>query len=312
MANCLVLGANGFIGSHLVDTLSKKGHFVRCFDRYKSDNYRFTEPLKGNVEVYSGDFLNRSSLYEALDDIDYVFHFISTTNPLVSDSDPFIDIETNIKMSVELFSLCAERNVKRVIFASTGGAIYGNVDTNKPLSEETLPHPLSPYAIGKLTIENYLNYFARKHNLSGTTVRISNPYGPRQNILSGQGVIPIFLNKVRLGEPITVYGDGGMVRDYIYIDDLVEMIVSVMGSQPEFPVYNLGSGSGHSVNELVSTIERVTGKKVQRDYRPAPATYVDRVVLDNSRYTKEFKIKPKTSFEQGIKRMWAYVQDEYK
>lgn len=312
MANCLVMGANGFIGSHLVDALAREGHFVRCFDRYKSDTNRFNKPTGGNIEVFAGDFLNRSSLYEALDGIDYVFHFISTTNPLVSDADPFIDIETNVRMSVELFALCAERDIKRVIFASTGGAIYGNVARKGAIAEDTCPNPFSPYAIGKLTIENYLNYFAHKHNLKGTAIRISNPYGPRQNILSGQGVVPIFLNKARLNESITVYGDGEMVRDYIYIDDLVNMILPLIDHEPKFAVYNFGSGEGHSVNQLVKAIEKVTGKTLKKEFRPAPSTYVDTVVLDNSRYLSEFAVKPKTTFEEGITKMWSHIQDEYK
>jgi len=311
VANCLVLGANGFIGSHLVDQLSKAGHFVRCFDRYRRESYLFSNTASNNVEVFAGDFLNRSSLHEALDDIDYVFHFISTTNPLVSDGDPLIDIDTNIRMSVELFSMCVEKNIKRVVFASTGGAVYGNVSTKEITSEDTCPHPFSPYAIGKLTIENYLNYFSHKYGLNGTTVRISNPYGPRQNILSGQGVIPIFLNKIRLGEPITIYGDGEMVRDYIFIGDLVKMIVPLIEKQPKQTVYNLGSGHGYSVNQLVEIIEKVTGESVKRDHRPAPSTYVDTIVLDSHRYVSEFRVEPKTPLSEGIKKMWKYIQDEY-
>lgn len=312
MANCLVLGANGFIGSHLVDRLIDDGHFVRCFDRYKHDSYRFQQDnLADKVEVYSGDFLNRSSLYEALDGIEYVFHFISTTNPLVSDSDPLIDVETNIRMSVELFSLCAERDVKKVIFASTGGAIYGNADHPSVLNETLCPHPISPYAIGKLSIEHYLAYFRKKHNLESVTVRISNPYGPRQNIMSGQGVIPIFLNKIRLGEPITIYGDGTMVRDYIFIDDLINMIVPLMNTATKHTLYNLGSGKGHNINELVEIMERVSKKSVHKEYRPTPSTYVDSVVLDNSRYIKEFGDKPMSDIEHGIKKLWEYIKREY-
>lgn len=310
MANCLVLGANGFISSHLVDRLVKDGHFVRCFDRYRQDSYNFDEGdhTHGKTEIFSGDFLNRSSLYEALEGIDYVFHFISTTNPLKSDADPFIDIDTNIRMSVELFAICSERDVKKVIFASTGGAIYGNSPPNAIINEDLCPRPISPYGIGKLTIEHYLNYFKHKHNLDSVSIRISNPYGPRQNIMSGQGVIPIFLNKIKQGEPVTIYGDGTMVRDYLYIEDLISMIAPLMEEQTAHSVYNIGAGRGHSINELISTIERVTGQEVQTEHRPTPATYVDRVVLDTSRYVSEFGIKPQFSLEQGIKRLWDYVK----
>ena len=312
VANCLVLGANGFIGSHLVNRLSDAGHFVRCFDRYKSEGYLFGDSFHGNVEIFQGDFLNRASLNDALNDIEYVFHFISTTNPLVSDNDPLIDIETNVRMSIELFSLCVENNVKRVVFASTGGAIYGNPDVKGPISEETRTEPFSPYAIGKLTIENYLNYFNHKHGLKCTTVRISNPYGPRQNILSGQGVIPIFLNKIRLGEPITIYGDGNMIRDYLYIDDLINMIMPLTSDEPKQVLYNLGSGKGYSVNQLIETIEKVTQKDILKEHRPTPSTYVDSIVLDNTRFVNEFSVEPTVNLETGIKKMWEYIQNEYK
>lgn len=313
MANCLVLGANGFISSHLVDRLVKDGHFVRCFDRYRRDNYSFNNngSSGGRTEIYSGDFLNRSSLYDALDGIEYVFHFISTTNPLVSDADPFIDIETNIRMSVELFSICSERDVKKVIFASTGGAIYGNIAQKDHLNEDLCPHPISPYGIGKLTIEHYLNYFKQKHNLDSVSIRISNPYGPRQNILSGQGVIPIFLNKIRLGEPVAIYGDGTMIRDYLYIEDLISMIIPLMENPTQHNLYNIGAGQGQSINDLVSIMEHVTGLPVAKEYRPTPATYVDSVILDTSRYTKEFGIKPTFGIEKGIEKLWDYVKDEY-
>lgn len=313
MANCLVLGANGFIASHLVDRLVADGHFVRCFDRYRRDHYSFNHDDKalGRTEIYSGDFLNRSSLYEALDGIEYVFHFISTTNPLVSDSDPLIDIETNIRMSVELFSLCSERDVKKVIFASTGGAIYGNTKPGAILNEDLRPNPISPYGIGKLTIEHYLAYFKQKHNLDSVSIRISNPYGPRQNILSGQGVIPIFLNKIRLGEPVAIYGDGTMVRDYIFIDDLIAMIMPLMETQTQHTLYNIGAGKGQSINDLVKIMEATTGHTVSREYRPTPATFVDSVVLDTTRYANEFGIKPSTTVRKGIEQLWEYVKSEY-
>jgi UDP-glucose 4-epimerase len=308
VAKCLVLGANGFIGSHLVDSLSRAGHFVRCFDRFQTKDAIFLNKGSSNVEVFRGDFLDKTSLQKALENIDYVFHFISTTTPLTAENDPLTDIETNVKMSVELFSLCAQASVKKVIFASTGGSIYGNVDSSKPLSENLCPMPVSPYAIGKLSIEHYLRYFKRKHGLDYRVLRISNPYGPRQNTLSGQGVISIFLENIRKEMPITIYGDGSMIRDYIFISDVAEMIAGSFEKSTDSLVYNLGSGKGYSVNEVVKIIEQVTKVKPHIAHKEAPTTFVNEVVLDTTKFTDDFSITPKVNLKEGIEKTWQALK----
>lgn len=307
MARCLVLGANGFIGSHLVDSLADQGHFVRCFDRYKS-NINFTNHDHHDIEIFRGDFLNRDSLGKALEDIEYVFHFISTTNPFTAENDPLIDIETNVKMSVELFKICAQKSIKKIIFASTGGAIYGQVDSARPINEEVTQKPISPYAIGKLSIENYLRYFRKKYGLDYQVLRISNPYGPRQNTLSGQGVIPIFLEKIKSSEPLTIFGDGSMVRDYIYIKDAVDMIVGSFSIKSPNQVYNLASGHGSTVNDILDTIEAVTEIKASTVHKPVPSTFIDKIILDSDLFYQDFGLRSKTSLEEGIKLTWQNLQ----
>ena len=304
MANCLVLGANGFIGSHLVDKLVRSGHTVRCFDRFKTDDFAFERSSTEKVEIVRGDFMDRKSIERSLENIEYVFHFVSMTTPISVENNPLIDIETNIRMSIELFQLCSQSGVKRIIFASTGGAIYGDVDTSGSISEQTYPLPVSPYAIGKLTIENYLRYFKRKHGLDYRVLRISNPYGPRQNTLSGQGVVSIFLEHAMRNEPITVYGDGSMVRDYLYIEDLVNLIVGSFEKPGKHSVYNVGSGKGSTVNEIITEVEKATGKKVKRENVPKPPTFVDKVVLDTRRFKEDFNLTPGTSLEVGVFETW--------
>jgi UDP-glucose 4-epimerase len=304
MAECLVLGANGFIGSHVVDELVAAGHSVRCFDRFGGDQ----EPAfdaSDRIELYKGDFLNRSDLSEALSGAEYVFHFISTTTPITAENNPIIDIETNIKQSVELFQECVNKGVQKVIFASTGGAIYGSTE-GQPIPETTLPQPFSPYAIGKLAIEHYLRYFEKKFGMDSVVYRISNPYGERQPLHSKQGVIPIFLQQISNGEPITVLGDGSMVRDYVYVKDVAKMIVGSF-LEANKPVYNLGSGQGITVNELVSTITDVVDRPVDVTHKEVPATFVDRVILDTSLFQDEFNIPITVELEEGVRRTWDYV-----
>jgi UDP-glucose 4-epimerase len=303
MAKCLVLGANGFIGSHLVDALVMAGHDIRAFDRLGDSKPRFLQSQK--IELFKADFLNRDDLERAVQGIDYVFHFISTTTPATAENDPMIDIDTNIRMSIHLFEECAKQQVKKVIFASTGGAIYGST-SGEPIAEAALPQPISPYAIGKLTIEHYLHYFNKKFGLDSLVFRISNPYGERHALNAKQGVINIFLEQIARNEPITILGDGTMVRDYVYVADVADMIAGSFESASQ-QLYNLGSGQGHSINELVEVMERIIGKQVQKVQKENPATFINKVVLNTERFQTEFNLPPKVGLEDGIKRTWEYV-----
>lgn len=306
MAKCLVLGADGFIGSHLVDSLSARGHDIRAFDRFSQKRHRFKD--SDRIQIMPGDFLNRHDLSQALQGVDYVFHFISTTTPASAEDDPLIDISTNIQMSVELFQECVEAGVKKVIFASTGGAIYGENSTEH-VSEDTLPAPVSPYAIGKLTIEQYLRYFDKKFGLKALVFRISNPYGERQSLTSRQGVIPIFLQHIAKNEPVTILGDGSMIRDYIYVKDVAEMVATSFETAKN-DLYNIGSGHGLSVNNLVDTMRQITGRDIQAEHAEKPPTYVNKVVLDVSRFESEFPGLAKTDLAEGMKATWRYVQEQ--
>lgn len=310
MAKTLVLGANGFIGSHLVDALADDRHDVRAFSRFRSSNPVFNE--SDRVEIFPGDYLNQSDLEEALKDIDYVFHFISTTTPATAENDPMIDIETNVRMSVRLMELCVDAGVKKIIFASTGGSIYGATETNEPYKETDIPLPISPYAIGKLTIEHYLRYFRVKYDLDSVILRISNPYGERQPFHRKQGVIPIFLENIYQGKPITVLGDGSMVRDYVYVKDVARMIVGTFQKQSKYDTYNIGSGQGVDLNTVVSVAKKVADKKVEIETKPAPSTFLHKVVLDTSRFTDEFGILPSTPLEEGMAMTYKYITEELK
>lgn len=308
MPKCLVLGANGFIGSHLVDSLAKADYEVRAFGRFRSSEAQFLS--HPNIELFQGDYLNQSDVRAALKNVDFVFHFISTTTPATAEDNPLIDIDTNVRASVELFQLCVKARVKRVIYASSGGAIYNG---DYGIYSETDPTlPVSPYAIGKLTIENYLRYFQTKHGLHYTVFRMANPYGERQPFWRKQGVIPIFLEKICKDEPLLILGDGSMIRDYIYIGDLIEMIVATLRKKPKYPVYNLGSGRGYSVNEIVEAVKKVTKKEPKIESHPAPSTYAHKSVLNINRFVDEFGITPTTSLEKGMRVTYRYIRQELK
>jgi UDP-glucose 4-epimerase len=297
MSRVAVIGANGFIGSHLVDELSAEGHEVTAFDRFRDNTPTFTAE---GVRRIRGDFMNRTDLEEAVHGQEVVFHFLSTTSPATAERDPLLDIRTNLTQTVELLDAAVRAGVQHFHFASTGGAIYGP-QGKFSYSESDAPEPVSPYAIGKLSIEHYLHYFRVTHGLRSTVFRISNPYGTRQKKDRLQGLIPIALRQTVADLPVTRFGDGSMVRDYVYVEDLVKMIARVVAGDPQHHVYNLGSGVGYTVNEVLATVEHATGRPVKIVEAAAPATFVDRVVLDTTRYREEFGEIPVTSLEEGVR-----------
>lgn len=303
MARCLVVGANGFIGSHLVDELVSLGHEVTAFDRFSSQRTAYASV---GVRQVAGDFMNQSDVTEAVAGQQFVFHFVSTTTPATAENDPTLDVRTNIASSIELFQHCVDAGVQKVFFASTGGAIYGNQEATS-FSESTLPLPVSPYAIGKLAIEGYLRYFGVKYGLESISFRISNPYGPGQRANKKQGVIPIFLSRLAQGLPLTMLGDGSMVRDYLYVGDAVKMIAQTVGRASTERVYNIGSGSGTSVRDLLDVVETVTGRTPDVEVKPVPSTFLDRVVLDVDRYRSEFGYDSFVSLDDGIAQTWAQL-----
>ncbi len=304
----LALGAGGFIGSHLVDSLVSRGYPVRALDRFVPNVRPLFQPSP-LVEIVNGNFLNRGEMVDALDGVDTVIHLVSTTNPATAENDPLIDIETNVRGSVQLFDQCVKSGVRRVIFTSSGGTVYGDWSQLRPITEDDPTKPVSPYGIGKLAVENYLRYFQRKFGLESTIFRVANPYGERQPFWKKQGVIPIFLDAITSHRPITVMGDGSMTRDYVYVRDVTDMIADSVSAEPLHAVYNLGSGVSISVNQVIETIEQVTGIDAIRRSVPTPATFVQSSVLDMSRYVAEFGPHPAVPFADGIARTYDYMQE---
>ena len=306
VAKCVIVGANGFLGSYLVDELVLRGHDVTAFDRFSAEKAHYSA---GGVTAVVGDFMNQADIARALAGQDYVFHFLSTTTPASAEDDPSLDVRTNIASSIDLLRTCVEAKVSRVYFASTGGAIYGD-QPNTVVDENTLPQPISPYAIGKLAIERYLGYFERKYGLASVALRISNPYGPRQRENTVQGVIPIFLRRIKSGLPLTIFGDGTMVRDYIYVSDAVGMIADTVGRDTAYGLYNVGSGVGTAVRELVEVLRSVTGSNPKLDHTAVPPTFVDHVVLDTRRFAAEFGSRDLVDLHEGVARTWKAISEE--
>lgn len=300
---CLVLGGNGFIGSHVVDKLLVKGHSVRVYDRASE---RFRPPLP-DVEYIHGEFGNRGLIREALKDIDVVFHLISTTIPKTSNDDPIFDVRSNVIDTIKLLEECVVARVRRVVFASSGGVIYGIPKTN-PIPESHPTNPICSHGITKLMIEKYLALFRHLYGLDYVVLRASNPYGERQNPFGEQGAIAVFLGKVARGEPIVIWGDGGVIRDYFYVGDLADAYLKAATLDVKERIFNIGSGVGTSLVEVIELIAEATGKNPEVSYTESRPFDVPTNVLDISLAKEHLGWHPHTDLVSGIKRTWKWVE----
>ena len=306
MTNCLIFGGNGFIGSHLAEGLVKKGYAVKVFDNFKIGRMNL-DTVIDKIEIIKGNFFNESDVCNALKDVDYVFHYICTTTPATAIKDTIYDIESNIIGSVKLFQNAVNNNVKKIVFPSSGGTIYGET-TGDRISESYPVNPVNPYAISKLTIEKYLQYFNYVYGIDYTILRYSNPYGERQNPYGKQGVIPIFLNKIKHGEQPVIYGDGSMIRDYLYIKVAVDATIAVLKKKTDEKIFNVGSGTGTSLNELIDIMSGVVGHRVVPEYIKDTDIYIPKILLDTLRIQKETGWKPTTELCEGINKTWEWIK----
>ena len=259
------------------------------------------------VEYVQADLNNHALLREALTGRDIVFHLISTTIPKTSNDDPLYDIESNLIETVCLLGQCVESRVRKVVFLSSGGTIYG-IPHSLPVSEESPTNPECSYGIVKLAIEKYLRLFYKLHGLEYVVVRPSNPYGPRQNPLGLQGAVSVFLGQIARGQAVTVWGDGQIVRDYIFIEDLIDGIYQAAIRGTLSRIYNIGSGQGRSLNDLIDIMGRVAERPV-RVVRTAGRSFdVPAIFLDIRRAGADLGWQPRTSLENGIKRTWDFIR----
>jgi len=313
----LVTGGAGFIGSNVVDALVKDGHEVTVLDNLSTGK---EENINPEVKFYNIDLLDMESLELAFREFkpDVVNHHAAQIDVRKSVKDPAFDAETNIIGSINLFELSINYGVRRIIFASTGGALYGEPE-KLPASEDTPIEPLSPYGVSKYCVENYLNYFKRLYELRDrhaslrsahddkeersvgierVILRYANVYGPRQDPLGEAGVVAIFTGKILKGEKPVIYGDGTQTRDYVYVEDVVK--ANVLALEGKEGTYNIGTGKETSVNELIEVFSKVLGREIKPEYTPPRIGEVHRISLDGEKAKKELGFVPKYSLEEGI------------
>lgn len=297
---CLILGGGGFLGSHLCEALLAQGCDVRILDRPNLARFKLFQ-RHATVEWIDGDFVNLKEVDNAVSGCDIIYHLVSTTLPRSSNENPAYDVETNVIGTLHLLESVRKHKAKKIIFVSSGGTVYG-IPKEIPIKESHPTEPICSYGISKLAIEKYLGLFHLLHGIEYCVLRLSNPFGERQRVSAAQGAVTVFLHKALRNQEIEIWGDGSVTRDYFYVSDAVSALIQALSYEGDNRIFNIGSGVGRSLNEILDAIDSLIGTPVKRVYTPSRAFDVPVNVLDISRAKRLLNWKPQMQFADGLAR----------
>ena len=307
MTKALVVGGNGFIGSHLVDELTQREWNVVVLDIQE----RRYEPMPASVHFIQGDLTQSYLVREALAGVDIVFHLAWATIHEVANQDPAADVETNLIPSILLLKACLQAEIKRFVFTSSGGTVYGQAK-ELPIAEIHPQNPINAYGVTKLALEKYLGMFNHLYDLDYVALRPSVPYGPRQNPLGRQGAVAVFLYRVAQGLPITLWGDGSVTRDYFYIADLVTALIAAAEQKlGVHRVFNIGGREEISLLRLLQLAEETVGRKAIVDFQPGRSFDTTRLLLDTHLAEHELNWQPQVSLSNGLAQTWLWMSQTF-
>lgn len=306
MPKALLIGGNGFIGSHLTDELLARGYAVRSLDCFPE---RFRDPVPG-VEYVMGSFTDGKLVAEAARGCDTLIHLAHTTVPASSLNHPEQEITDSISAFVNVLNVLRGTPIK-VVYFSSGGAVYGNAEII-PTPEEASLNPISPYGVAKLAMEKYLQMFHYLYGMEYLIIRPSNPYGPRQNFLGSQGVIPIFMQRILTGVPISIWGDGTTEKDYVFVKDLARATAELMQAGVKNDVFNISSRTGITLSALIQSIERVVGCAAKLEYRAAKNYDVHRMILCNRKLKERTGCQADTPQDKGLQQTAEWLRGQLK
>lgn len=307
--NIVILGGAGFIGTNLVKSLAcDTANNITVVDVDK----RFFENIKkmkyDNVSFVESTFETTTDFDKLVGGYDIVYHMFSTTVPTTANQHITEELNANVVVSSCLLEACVRQGVGKLVFISSGGTVYGK-ETACPLKEETPTYPICSYGIQKITIEKLLYLYRYIHGLDYRIIRLANPYGPYQRPNGILGAVTTFTYKALNGEELVIYGDGSVVRDFIYIDDAIRAIQNITKEGAKHRTYNVGSGQGTSIRQVVEAIEEALDIKVNVRYQQARKADVPVNYLDISRYESEFgKLMP-VSLAEGIRRTAEFMKE---
>jgi UDP-glucose 4-epimerase len=295
----LFIGGAGFIGSNLILTLIGRKDDLNIFVLEPSCA-NVSRLVGHNVEIYRGELSNIDFVRSIIEvnNIDTVVHLVATIIPGSTFEDYKREYQQVIFPTIELMEVCAHRKIKFVYFSS-GGTIYGNRTDLRPFVETDAMAPISYYGWSKQMMENSIHYIHRTSGLKYLILRPSNPYGHGQNLHAKQGLIAVALGRIFAGEPISVWGNGSNVRDYIYIDDLAEVVCQLLENEVYNTTLNIGSGEGHSINDIITILKEVVEENVMVEYVSSRKVDVANMILDTTELKKYVDFHP-TPLKEGV------------
>lgn len=302
MKKVLITGGAGFIGRHVAAHLLEHGGYdVTAIDNESLGDRKHLD--LDRVRFVAGDLRSRDDVRTALEGQEAVVHLAADTRVMDSIEDPANNFENNVLGTFNLLQACRDQGVSRVVAASTGGAILGDVEP--PVHEEMAPQPSSPYGASKLMLEGYLSAFSHSYGVSGAALRFSNIYGPRS--FHKGSVVAHFFKKILADEPLVVYGDGSQTRDYLYSGDLVKGIRSAIEGDAE-GAFQLGTGKGTTLNELLDVMRTVTGREFEVQYEDFRAGEVRDTWCQIDKARGALGFDPQIGLEQGLGETWEWFQ----
>ncbi len=298
--SCLVLGGSGFLGSHLCEALLKAGHQVKVLVS-KGSSLCNLSGIINQIEVLRFNLNEAGKKDEIWGGLDRVFHLACTSRPKTANDDPARDLEENLVSTVRILDRCAANDVGRIIFISSGGTVYGR-PKNLPINEQHSVAPICSHGIHKLAIEHYLHFYKNSRGLDYRVARVANAYGERQTIYGNQGLVGTILDRMLRGQVIHVYGKGENVRDYVYAADVVSALLRLAEEDTSSRVFNVGSGCGWSVLDIIGLVETTLGLKAEINFLPSRPMDVKKNILDITRIRKETGWTPQVTMEKGVAR----------
>jgi UDP-glucose 4-epimerase len=300
----LITGGAGFIGSHLTDALLAKGHAVRILDDLSTGKHSNLPLDNPKVELIVGDVANAALVAQAMAGCSAVAHLAAVASVQASVDDPVRTHQSNFIGTLNVCEAMRQTGVKRVLFASSA-AVYGNNGEGESIDEDTPKAPLTPYAVDKLASEQYFDFYHRQHGLEPVIFRFFNIYGPRQDPSSPySGVISIFSERALKGLPITVFGDGEQTRDFVYVEDLVDLLVQAIEMpQVEVGAVNVGWNQATTLKQMLEALEAVVGKLPPVSYGPARSGDIRHSRANNRRLLERFSTTEQTPMRVGLARL---------
>lgn len=304
---CFIAGGGGFIGSHLGESLLAAGHQVVVFDRQTA---RYLDNLSSmGADIRTGNFLNSDDLSRSIVGCDVVFHLVSTTVPQTSNENPIFDAQTNLLGTLTLLESAKEAGVKKIIFSSSGGTVYG-ITREIPIKENHPTEPISAYGITKLAIEKYLYLYWYLYKLDYCVLRVANAYGERQPVTDTQGIIAVLIDKTLKKEEITIWGDGSIRRDFVYVTDIANAFLKAISYTGVQKVINVSSGRAYSLNDILAIVERLEQNPLRVKYTFSRDFDVPINVLDNSLAKQQLNWQPSVDLSEGVTRMYNWMKKE--